>query len=489
MTQPAKALHRQAFLALSWSTVGTIVAFASNGVALVVLSRMIAPRAFGAMAAALAIGLLIRTVSLLALTQATIQSSDDRVVDTSTTAGWVLSAVFAGLLFAGAQPLADVCNFGHSAWLLRAWSLVLLCQGASVPGQAILARDLRFKELTAVQAVAAVVGSAIVPIVLAARGMELGALFNAVLAQAFIETAGTWIAVRRVFVPRRVTGVITLVRQTWDFALVYAGSAASNNADNLVTAAFLGSQSLGFYSRAYRLMSVPANAVGDAMDSVLYPVVLRSRDRPDDVRRGVDVATFLVALVVLPLSAVGIVLGHEVIAVILGSQWDASVTPFRILCIGLLFRIGIKPFAGALRGLGYQRRLSAVIGLLAVAVVVCTVVGQAWGITGVATGVVVALGLAYVTAAFVAGHALGASPWVWMGKAAAALPLAAVSALAAAAARAAMLEAPEAARLVGAGVAGGLPVALAFFLPAPRAAVRSVLRMRRRGTAPVEVPL
>ena len=112
--------------------------------------------------------------------------------------------------------------------------------------------------------------------------------------------------------------------------------------DYLVVGRWLGSSSLGLYTRARKLMGAPASLLGGMLDDVLFPAMARVQDDLPRLglayRRGVS----LVALTMLPLSALLMVLAPEVIAVALGPQWLGAVVPFQILAVGLLLRTSYK---------------------------------------------------------------------------------------------------------------------------------------------------
>jgi PST family polysaccharide transporter len=99
-------------------------------------------------------------------------------------------------------------------------------------------------------------------------------------------------------------------------------------------------------------------------------------------RRGVA----LIALLVLPASAVLILLAPEVIALVLGAKWGPVVTPFRILGIGMLFRTSYKMSDSITRSTGAVYRRAWRQMLYAALVVAGAWTGSHWGIAGVAVG-------------------------------------------------------------------------------------------------------
>jgi PST family polysaccharide transporter len=158
-----------------------------------------------------------------------------------------------------------------------------------------------------------------------------------------------------------------------------------------VVGRFLGPQALGYYGRAYSLMSAPAYGFGTVLDQVLFPAMAKVQHQADRLagayRRGVA----LIALLTLAPSAALILLAPEFIAVLLGPRWAPTIVPFQILTIGMLFRTSYKMSDSLARSTGavYRRAWRQV--LYAALVVLGAWIGQHWGIAGVAWGALAAL--------------------------------------------------------------------------------------------------
>src|SRR5206468_5659579 len=83
--------------------------------------------------------------------------------------------------------------------------------------------------------------------------------------------------------------------------------------DNVVTGRFLGAAALGYYGRAYSLMSAPAYAFGSVLDAVLFPAMARVQDDAARLAAAYRRGVALIAIVVLAPSATIILLAPEVI--------------------------------------------------------------------------------------------------------------------------------------------------------------------------------
>jgi PST family polysaccharide transporter len=167
-------------------------------------------------------------------------------------------------------------------------------------------------------------------------------------------------------------------------------------------------------------MAMPASLIGQVLDDVLFPVLAQVQFDLDRVARAYRRCVAGVALITLPLSSVVVVLAPEIVHVLLGPNWNAAILPFQILAIGTLFRTSYKISDSLTRALGavYQRLWPQWI--YAGLVIGGAIIGQHWGIAGVAVAVLIAMVVKFLLMAhlstrlaamrwtdFVAAHAAG----------------------------------------------------------------------------------
>ena len=102
------------------------------------------------------------------------------------------------------------------------------------------------------------------------------------------------------------------------------------------------------------------------------------------------------ALLVLPASVVAIILAPEIVLVLLGPAWVKVVVPFRILAFGMLFRTSYKLSDSVSRATGAVYARAWRQAIYACAILLGAVVGQFWGVEGVAVGVLFAISLNFL---------------------------------------------------------------------------------------------
>jgi PST family polysaccharide transporter len=110
-------------------------------------------------------------------------------------------------------------------------------------------------------------------------------------------------------------------------------------------------------------------------------------------------------------GVVAAVLAPDLVPVAFGKRWEALVPPFQVLALGMMFRTSYRMSDSLSRATGRVYRRAWRQGLYAVMVFLGAWVGQRYGVTGVATGVLLALFLNYLLMAQL-GLSVGRISWL-----------------------------------------------------------------------------
>lgn len=361
---------------------------------LAVLGRLLEPVSFGLVGAA---GIVIwfgMIFAGLGVAAALIQreSLEPRHVATAVTSSIALGILGAGIVYVAAPVLEQALRVPGLTPVLRWLSLVFPIVGVSAVAECMLQRRLRFGVIAGGELVSYAVGYGVVGVWLAFAGFGVWALVAAELTKVAVKAL---MFLRAVPAARHVAFDPQAFRELMRFGSGYSASSlasyAASQGDVAVVARTLGPAALGYYGRAFELMLVPAQSLGIVLDKVLFAAMAKLQDRPDALRRAYHRATALVALLVLPVSAVTVILAPEIIAVLLGSAWAPAAVPLRILAAGMYFRVGYMIGHAVANSTGATHAAAGRSVVYAALVVVGAVVGVRWGLAGVATGVLVAV--------------------------------------------------------------------------------------------------
>lgn len=402
-------VSRSLFTNLSWSVVGTAVELLSTVTTIVILSRLLEPRAFGVVSLAVAIATMIASVTTISMAQALIippKLSSSEIRGTFAISAWLTLVLAFGLALI-ADALALLFDMPDLTDPLRVLALLIPLRGLSSTAEALMQRDMRFRELSGIQSLAAFVGYGLAGTGCALLGLGLWALVLGQLAHATIKATALLVKCHH---PKdwrlHLTVTRALRRMGGGLSIGTLANMIAVQADNFIIAFASGPVALGLYTRAYRVMALPANLFSDAVSVVMFPALAASKEggAKSYVRSGLTRGTAVMALTVLPISAATFVLAEEVLYVLLGPGWTGAVGAFRVLAIGLFFRVGYKLGGSVLKSQGDVAVLARILSVYAAAVVLGAAIGNHWGILGVSVGVVLALAVTYSLVTIVAAQ-------------------------------------------------------------------------------------
>jgi PST family polysaccharide transporter len=399
MKEPPQSLTQQTVAGLLWMLYGKGAYALLQLVVVAVLARLVSPADFGVVSAALIVIGISSMFSRLGLGPALVQRPEleRRHIDTAFSTSVLMGLGLGGLVWLGAGLAAEFFRTPGVEPVLRALAFVFPLQGLAAVAGSLMMRELRFRWMANIDVISYGIGYGAIGITLALLGLGVWALVLGQIAQLLIKTAillsGQPPRLRSL--PER-RAFRELMYFSGGFTLAKVANQLAQQGDYLMVGRFLGPSALGYYGRAYHLMSAPAGGFGTILDSVLFPMMARvqtdEKRLASAYRRGIT----LIALVVLPASAALVVLAPEMIHVLLGPRWTPVIVPFQILAAGMLFRTSAKLADSLTRATGAVFRRAWRQIVYAALVIGGAWVGQQWGIVGVAWGVLLALAVNFV---------------------------------------------------------------------------------------------
>jgi O-antigen/teichoic acid export membrane protein len=398
LDKPSSLTHRT-IGGMAWAAWGSGATAGLKIVVLVLLTRLLSPADFGVVGAALVVIGFSLAFSQLGMGPALVQRAElePRHISTAFLASTGFGFLVAAVVWLLAPRIAGFFRIDQLVSIVRALAVLFPIAGISSVAENLAQRDMRFRLLANTDVFAYSVGYGLVGVVLAILGFGPWALVSGQIMQALLRAA----ALLRYYPPR------LQPKASWDcfkdlmgfgmgLSVARLGVILANQADNLVVGRWLGAVALGLYSRAYQLMSVPTALLGDVFDKVLFPTMARVQHEPRRLTSGYLQGTAMVALVTLPAGIVAALVAPELVAVAFGNRWEALVPPFQVLALGMMFRTSYRMSDSLSRATGRVYRRAWRQGLYAVLVFIGAWVGQSYGLTGVAVGVLGALFINYL---------------------------------------------------------------------------------------------
>ena len=370
--------------ALTLTTQGGNVVINLAGTA--ILARLLDPSDYGVLAMAMAVVGFAGLFRELGLSAAAIQKSG-LTDEQQNNLFWINIAVggFLTVVLAASSPLV---GWFYGRPELRDVMLVLsntfLINSIGTQSGAALVRQMRFGR-QAIATLGGVASTLVVAVLLALAGWRFWSLVVGQLAGAMVTTSLLFtLSPFRPGWPSREAGMGGLLRfgahlTAFDFVNYF-----HRNLDNVLIGRYCGSAQLGLYSKAYSLLMFPISNLRGPINSVAFPALSQLQAQPESFRHYYRRATFLIALLSMPLTAFLFVNSRAVVELLLGREWLGAAPVFSWLALAGFIQPA-SGFAGTvLTSLGLGARYVQCGLFNAVLLSASFVIGLPWGPVGVA---------------------------------------------------------------------------------------------------------
>jgi PST family polysaccharide transporter len=285
--------------------------------------------------------------------------------------------------------VADFYKEPQLVMVIRWLSVNFLFKALNSVQVAILSRKLAFKSLAIRSLIAMLIGSA-VGMTMALLGYGVWSLVGQQLGIGLVEVIVLW----SVSDWRPGLNISAKhLRELFSFGINIVGLNAltflNSHSDNLLIGYYLGDVALGYYTIAYRLLTVMTELLTKTINQVALPTFSRLQQEPERLRSAFYKATQLTSLIAFP-AFIGVsVLAPDLVPVVFGSQWTPSIPVMQILSfIGILQAVSYFN-SSVILAMGKPSWNLAINSLSTVVNVVGFVIVVRWGIVAVAATFVI----------------------------------------------------------------------------------------------------
>lgn len=199
--------------------------------------------------------------------------------------------------------------------------------------EALLTRNMEFRAL-AVRSLAANAAGGVVGLTMAFLGFGVWSLVGQQLAKSVLSCVCLWRAV-----PWRPSFRVSRrhLRDLYGFSLSITGNDIlwffCQNSDQTLVGYGFGSQGLGPYSLASKVVTLLHNGLIGPVQSVALPTFSALQLEPSRLQRAVLRLCEMSAFLALPLFAGIIVLAHDLVPLLFGAGWSPAVPVLRVLAV------------------------------------------------------------------------------------------------------------------------------------------------------------
>jgi len=292
-----------------------------------VLARLLSPADYGLLGMVVTITVLGQAISDFGLSWATVQR--ERLDRNQIDALFLINAAFGVFLtvlcVVSAPYVATFYRRPELTKIIMAASGTLFLSSLAVQPTALLLRQMKIKELN-LSALCSLLITAVVTIVMAKLGFGYWALVvQLVLQQAITTVLSFPLSGYFPKLPLHLLNISTLLTFGGYSAAYGIVNCLSRNLDNVLVGKFWGATALGYYSRAYFLMTLPGMLVISVFSGVLIPAMASLRKEPARMQSAYLRALRLISVLGCSLAVGLAATAPEIVDLVYGTKWHAVV--------------------------------------------------------------------------------------------------------------------------------------------------------------------
>ncbi|MBW7897485.1 Teichuronic acid biosynthesis protein TuaB [Candidatus Brocadiaceae bacterium B188] len=385
------SLRERTIKGLTWSGTSQVITQISQFSITAILARLLSPNDFGLLGMTVVFTNFINIFCEMGVSGALIQRQDldERHYSSVFWLNIMAGIVLTFITIAISPYIAKFYSEPKLKPILMLISINFFITSFTIVQKTILSKDMDFKKIAVIDIVAVII-SGVVGIYFAYLGYGVWSLIYRLLALTSISMILLWAL--STWKPKFIFSM-DAIKDIFSFSANLMGFNVINyiarNIDNLLIGKFLGSEPLGYYTLAYRLMLYPIQNISGVIGKVMFPAFSRIQNDLEKVRTTYLKMIKAISLVTFPLMFGLFAVAPEFVNVLFGEKWQPTVMLIRILCICGIFQsvgttVGNIILSQGRAGLQFQMQL---VGTILVTIFI--VVGLKWDIIGVSISYVV----------------------------------------------------------------------------------------------------
>jgi len=404
-------LKEKTFKGIVWMGGASILKILAQLIFMGILSRLLGPKTYGVLAMAMVVVSFAQLLSDGGLGKGLIQRDvidESRIVTTFYT-----SISFGIVIFISLNLLSNVISDFFNEHLLndvlKVLSVIFIIKSVVVVAEALVMRNMSFKPLAIRDFTSYLMAYIFIAIPLAYYGYGIWSLVFAVILQEAFKALFLLLMVPHSMDIRKIdlSYIKSIISFGGGLTLSSVFNKVATNADTLIVGKLLSTESLGVYSRGYKLMQLPASLFGTVVSSVLFPAFSKIKNNKQQIKNAHNNIGFLIAFFVMPASILLFFISEPLVHILLGNDWNQVIDVLKVLCFSLYFRVGYKLCGELIKSSGKVYSLSFAQVFYAILITVLSYLGQSKGIVGVAYGVSTALFFHFMIMSFMSSSCSG----------------------------------------------------------------------------------
>ncbi len=322
-----------------WSATGRFGVMGLQFIINLVLARLLTPDDFGAIGMLLIFVMVSQTCVDGGFGAALIQKKETSESDYSTIFLWSvgLGCVLYLAIYAAAPYIAHYYHMQVLCPVLRTIGVILIFSGMASVQIARLQKMLRFKEI-ALADIGSYILSGAAATTLALKGFGIWSLVAMMIMQTIGKVLMLYFVTR--WIPK-LTFSFTVFKQLFAFGgylfISNLLESVANNVQGIIIGRNFSAAQMGYYTQASKLENVTGYSIPQVIATVMYPVFSQYQDNKPKLRSLISTDLRVLSFIIYPLLTSLIIFAPEIIHLLFGEKWFASIPYYRILCTGAFF--------------------------------------------------------------------------------------------------------------------------------------------------------
>ncbi len=231
--------------------------------------------------------------------------------------------------------------------IIRVISLTLLFQIIGIVPGTLATKQLQFKKINIIRAIAILLESTTAIILVAFTGLTYWALVIGMMLNALFYNIALWISSgcwlpKINFHKESFRYLFRFGFYTWLFGIT---NYLKQNVDYFLVGRLLGSYQLGLYEFAYRLPHLVFERISRPIGEVIFPALSKVQSDNKKLFRGYVLSVKYVCLVCYPILFTIVAIADILVPFLWGKKWIPIIKPLQILCFCAASRCLFQPLA------------------------------------------------------------------------------------------------------------------------------------------------
>jgi len=405
------SLKKKTFWGAIWNSLSSVSLTGLNFVITAILARLLTPNAFGVMGMIQTTIALINMMNQFGLAPAIIQGENlnQKRLSSLFWFNMLIGFIMTSVVYFSSNLIALFFSQPELTELLKLISVVFTIVSFSFIQQSLLRKEMKFKELFNINIISTILYG-VITIILALNNFGVHALVYGFIAKNIVVTL--LITLYYKWFPS-VFFSFNMIKDLLDFGIYVFGTSFINyfnrNLDYLLIGRFLGSEALGYYTLAYKLMLVPVRKIGGVINNTFLPAFSEIKDNKLSIKKYYLNVLGLIALITFPMMGGLFVVAPEMILTVYGQNWVPVIILIQVLSItGAVQSIGTT--VGTVLLSQGRSDISFKFNLFLIAnLAIAMLIGMRWGIVGVSYGVTIVSFYTFWISMYITGELINMS--------------------------------------------------------------------------------